>query len=54
MTVTGAFACFFIAEVKSANARSNWLLVGFYVCAGFSLLAKGLIGCVIIVGVISL
>ena len=50
-TITGALACFFIGEAKERTAP---LLVGFYLFAGLSLLAKGLIGFVIIFGVISL
>lgn len=66
MTVTGAFAFFLGFHVRSAGipARNPLLpavphsparlLMGFYVFAGLSLLAKGLIGFVIIFGVIGL
>lgn len=69
MTVTGAFACFFVYEVRarlervpscgllaslsmlSESSRQLLLLFGFYLFAGLSLLAKGLIGPVLIFGV---
>ena len=59
MTVSGALACFFVFEVRtrsgSDGARSGRsLLVGFYFFAGLSLLAKGLIGFVIIFGVVAI
>ena len=65
MTVTGALACFFVWRLRSAHipARDSqaslpassrwWLLVGFYLFIGLSLLAKGLIGIVIPFGVIA-
>ena len=66
MTVTGAFACFFIWQVRyrtrsgsdgiKANpppARINLLLLACYFFIGLSLLAKGLIGVVIPFGVIA-
>lgn len=66
MTVTGAFAFFFTSHSRSAgiparNSSSSGiqrnparLLAGFYFFAGLSLLAKGLIGFVIIFGVLGL
>jgi 4-amino-4-deoxy-L-arabinose transferase-like glycosyltransferase len=59
MTVTGALTCFFINEVSTRSGsdgaqRHTLLLVAFYFLAGLSLLAKGLIGFVIIFGVITL
>jgi 4-amino-4-deoxy-L-arabinose transferase-like glycosyltransferase len=63
MTVTGALACFFVNEVRtqsgsdgvSLNAtRVSLLLVTFYFFTALSLLAKGLIGFVIIFGVVAL
>lgn len=69
MTVTGAFACFFVYEVRarsegvpacgllaslamvSESSRQVLLLFGFYFFVGLSLLAKGLIGPVLIFGV---
>jgi len=57
MTITGAFACFFVWQVRSKGAngtygKTPWLLIGFYLFIGASLLAKGLIGIVIPFGVI--
>ncbi|MDX6290513.1 MAG: hypothetical protein QOH42_2312 [Blastocatellia bacterium] len=55
MTVTGALACFVVWHVRTRSATddgSRWLLVGFYLFIGASLLAKGLIGIVIPFGVI--
>lgn len=57
MTITGAFACFFVWQVRSRTASGSyghtpWLLIGFYLFIGASLLAKGLIGIVIPFGVI--
>src|SRR5207249_11953779 len=63
MTLTGAFACFLIAhvrhnlssEVANATARQQHrLLFGFYVFIGLSLLAKGLVGLIIPIGVIAI
>jgi len=54
MTVTGALACFFVWHVRPGNATddgSRSLLIGFYLFIGASLLAKGLIGIVIPLGV---
>lgn len=66
MTVTGALACFVVWHVRygtrggsdgivdtSAGAGKHWLLIGFYLFIGLSLLAKGLIGIVIPFGVIA-
>jgi 4-amino-4-deoxy-L-arabinose transferase-like glycosyltransferase len=66
MTIAGALACFFIWHVGSQvqidqidsregpgpAAASRWLLVGFYLFIGLSLLAKGLIGIVIPFGIL--
>ena len=59
MTITGALSCFFVFETRVRPGREgsrsvNWLLAAFYSFAGLSLLAKGLIGFVIIFGVIGL
>jgi 4-amino-4-deoxy-L-arabinose transferase-like glycosyltransferase len=58
MTITGALACFFGAELRTrTNGRessSRWLHLAFSMFCGLSLLAKGLIGFVIIFGVIGL
>lgn len=54
MTVTWALALFFLYE-QASNAKSRrWLLIGFYAAVGLSLLAKGLVGVVIPIGVIGL
>jgi 4-amino-4-deoxy-L-arabinose transferase-like glycosyltransferase len=52
-TVTGALVCFYCSEVERGAERKTWL-VGFYVFVGASLLAKGLVGVVIPVGVLTL
>jgi 4-amino-4-deoxy-L-arabinose transferase-like glycosyltransferase len=57
MTISAALACFFVAEIttrrnEGESSSSKWLLVAFYFFIGLSLLAKGLIGFVIIFGVI--
>jgi 4-amino-4-deoxy-L-arabinose transferase-like glycosyltransferase len=62
MTVSGALACFFVWHLHygipnngaGVAASRRWLLVGFYLFIGLSLLAKGLIGIVIPGGVIAL
>jgi 4-amino-4-deoxy-L-arabinose transferase-like glycosyltransferase len=54
MTVTGALSCFFVWHIAAVNGqRRRWLLVGFYFFVGLSLLAKGLVGVVLAVGVIA-
>jgi len=53
MTMTWAVAFFIISELKE-TARSRWrYLAGFYIFIGLSLLAKGLIGIAIPLGVAS-
>ncbi len=53
MTISGAFACWILLEVRSEQApRPTALLAGFYIFTGLSLLAKGLIGPVLIFGVV--
>jgi 4-amino-4-deoxy-L-arabinose transferase-like glycosyltransferase len=57
MTITGALSCFFVNEVgrrSEENQHRTLIVIAFYVFAGLSLLAKGLIGFVIIFGVITL
>lgn len=51
MTLTGALA-FFIAFETAATEKRGKLLAGFYVFIGVSLLAKGLIGLVIPLGIV--
>ncbi|MGZ5482462.1 MAG: ArnT family glycosyltransferase [Pyrinomonadaceae bacterium] len=58
MTLTGALACFFVWHLHSASGTRGQqshrlLLAGFYCFVGLSLLAKGLIGLVIPLGVIA-
>ena len=54
MAITGSLACFFVAEVKRAGGSDRrWLLAGFYFFAALSLLAKGLVGFVIVFGVVA-
>jgi 4-amino-4-deoxy-L-arabinose transferase-like glycosyltransferase len=53
MTVSGALASWFVFEVKAAKHQpGTQLLIAFYFFTGLSLLAKGLIGPVLILGVI--
>jgi len=59
MTVSGALACFFVFEVRTRSDNdgvrpANSLLIAFFFFAGLSLLAKGLIGFVIIFGVVAI
>lgn len=55
MTVTGAFAFFCALQLRDyPRGKPTFLIIGFYFFAGLSLLAKGLIGFVIIFGVIGL
>lgn len=58
MTITGALCCFFVWHVRDAQAGDGnarpWLLAGFYLFIGLSLLAKGLVGIVLPVGIIGL
>jgi 4-amino-4-deoxy-L-arabinose transferase-like glycosyltransferase len=52
MTVACALAFFLAAETETVARRKRWLLAGFYAGMGAALLAKGLIGVVIPVGVV--
>jgi 4-amino-4-deoxy-L-arabinose transferase-like glycosyltransferase len=54
MTLTWAFALFFLYEQAASSKNKRLLLIGFYAAVGLSLLAKGLIGIVIPAGVIGL
>ncbi len=54
MTVTAAIVCFFLADGERDARRRRWLLAGVYASVGASLLAKGLVGAVIIFGVAAL
>jgi 4-amino-4-deoxy-L-arabinose transferase-like glycosyltransferase len=54
MTVACALAFFFAAELETPGRARHWLLAGFYAGMGAALLAKGLIGVVIPVGVVAL
>ncbi|MGH9870971.1 MAG: ArnT family glycosyltransferase [Pyrinomonadaceae bacterium] len=58
MTTTWAFAIYFLHDLNSYSdgdrKSRSWLLAGFYVFIGLSLLAKGLVGIVLPVGVIGL
>jgi 4-amino-4-deoxy-L-arabinose transferase-like glycosyltransferase len=53
MTVTGALACFLVSELEVDEKRRRRLLAGFYASVGASLLAKGLVGIVIPVGIVA-
>ncbi len=52
MTIAWALAFFLVSELTERASHRRNLLVGFYVFVGLSLLAKGLIGIVIPLGVI--
>jgi 4-amino-4-deoxy-L-arabinose transferase-like glycosyltransferase len=52
MTVACALAFFFAAELETETRKKRRLLVGFYAAMGAALLAKGLIGVVVPVGVV--
>ena len=56
MTVTGALCCFFVWHLRNALRKEGdaraWLLGGFYLFIGLSLLAKGLVGIVLPFGII--
>ena len=59
MTVSGALACFVVSEVRTrkrgdAVRHGRALLIAFYFFAGLSLLAKGLVGFVIIFGIVAI
>ena len=53
MTVTAALACFFVFEIETGEKRRRWLLAGFYLGVGASLLAKGLVGIIIPLGTVA-
>jgi 4-amino-4-deoxy-L-arabinose transferase-like glycosyltransferase len=53
MTVACALAFFFAAEIELGPRRKRWLLAGFYAGMGAALLAKGLIGVVLPVGIVA-
>jgi len=52
--VTCALACFCAAEIEKDERRRRWLLAGFYAAMGAGLLAKGLVGVVLPLGVVGL
>jgi 4-amino-4-deoxy-L-arabinose transferase-like glycosyltransferase len=56
MAVTGALCCFFVWHVRNVLSEEGntrpWLLGGFYLFIGLSLLAKGLVGIVLPFGII--
>jgi 4-amino-4-deoxy-L-arabinose transferase-like glycosyltransferase len=52
MSLTAALCCFLVWEIANRDGRSRpWLLAGFYFFVGVSLLAKGLVGFVLPVGI---
>ena len=53
-TLTWAFCFFLRSQLTSESSKQNHFLFGFYVFVGLSLLAKGLVGIAIPVGVIAL
>jgi 4-amino-4-deoxy-L-arabinose transferase-like glycosyltransferase len=54
MTVACALAFFFAADIETEPRQKRWLLAGFYAGMGAALLAKGLIGVVLPVGVVGI
>lgn len=54
MTVTASIACFFLADGERDERKRRWLLAGFYAGLGATLLAKGLVGPLIVFGVVAL
>jgi 4-amino-4-deoxy-L-arabinose transferase-like glycosyltransferase len=54
MSVTAALACFFLAESEPDGPKRMALLIGFHASIGATLLAKGLVGPVIVYGVVGL
>jgi 4-amino-4-deoxy-L-arabinose transferase-like glycosyltransferase len=54
MTTTWALAFYILYELEENPKLRPWLLAGFYTFIGFSLLAKGLVGIVIPIGVVGL
>ncbi len=54
MSLTGALCLFFLTEIEVSKTRRRWLMTGFYVFVGISLLAKGLIGVVLPLGIVAL
>jgi 4-amino-4-deoxy-L-arabinose transferase-like glycosyltransferase len=55
MTISGALACFFLSEIRRAEDEASsrhWLIIAFYFFTGLSLLAKGLVGFVLVFGII--
>lgn len=51
MSLTLSLGCFLLALLENDDKKARWALIGFYVFMGVSLLAKGLIGIVIPLGV---
>jgi 4-amino-4-deoxy-L-arabinose transferase-like glycosyltransferase len=54
MTITWALSCFLISELEENQERRRLLLATFYVFVGLSLLAKGLVGIVVPLGVVGI
>jgi len=54
MTTTWTLTCYLLYELEETAKLRRWLLVGFYTFIGLSLLAKGLVGIVIPIGVVGL
>ncbi|MCA1558326.1 MAG: glycosyltransferase family 39 protein, partial [Acidobacteria bacterium] len=53
LVTTIALACFFFYEICEESRRRWWWLSGFYCAMGAALLAKGLIGFIIIFGIVA-
>jgi 4-amino-4-deoxy-L-arabinose transferase-like glycosyltransferase len=54
LATTGALVCFLMAELTTVRRTRLLLLAGFYVCIGGGLLAKGLLGIVLPLGIVAL
>lgn len=52
--ITLSLACFFVAEIEEAPRKRSRLLAGMWAAMGLSLLAKGLVGLILPLGVIAL
>ena len=52
-TVTAALSFFLSSELEGDERRRGMLLAGLYVCVGLSLLAKGLVGIILPLGIVA-
>ncbi len=54
MSLTWALSLVFLSQIEVNERRQRWLMIGFYFFIGVSLLAKGLIGIVLPLGIVVL